>query len=122
MTLAGGGPSALGVRFEVRGIIGSGRLGTVYRALDRTLEVDVALKVLRDDLFADDVGAVRRAHPSGQRWTLLAGAPDALRALFPQGRGLLLVDGELRIRGRYDGSGPAAIDAALRDAALVIAR
>jgi cytochrome oxidase Cu insertion factor (SCO1/SenC/PrrC family) len=63
---------------------------------------------------------VRRGHPSSARWTLARGAPAAVRALFPGGKGLLLVDGQMRIRGRYDGSGPPALDAALRDAALVL--
>lgn len=68
------------------------------------------------------LSAIRRSHPSGQRWSLLVGAPDPVRALFPQERGMLLVDGELRIRGRYPDGGPAALDAILLDAALLLSR
>ena len=35
-------------RFEVRGLIGTGAAGSVYRAYDRTRRVEVALKMLRD--------------------------------------------------------------------------
>ena len=46
-------------RFEIVAIIGSGGMGIVYRARDRSLEEDVALKVLRPE-FAITKEAARR--------------------------------------------------------------
>jgi serine/threonine-protein kinase len=40
-------------RYEVRGQLGAGGMGTVYRVHDRSLSEDVALKVLRLDLASD---------------------------------------------------------------------
>ena len=37
----------LGGRFEIAGLVGSGGMGTVYRARDRELDEDVALKMLK---------------------------------------------------------------------------
>jgi serine/threonine-protein kinase len=39
-------------RYEVRGVLGAGGMGAVYRALDRELEEEIALKVLRPELAA----------------------------------------------------------------------
>ena len=36
-------------RYEIRNRLGKGGMGAVYRAYDRVLEEDVALKVLRED-------------------------------------------------------------------------
>jgi formylglycine-generating enzyme required for sulfatase activity len=44
----------VGRRFEVKSAIGEGPLGTVYRAFDQDIEVEVALKELRGDLFSGD--------------------------------------------------------------------
>jgi hypothetical protein len=64
----------LGLRFETRGILGHGRLGTVYRAFDRQLEIEVALKVLRAELFPDET----------YRNRLLAACTQAQRLTHPR--------------------------------------
>ena len=46
-------------RFEVRERVGEGAMGSVWRVLDRELDEEVALKVLRDD-FAATEGALER--------------------------------------------------------------
>jgi serine/threonine protein kinase len=46
-------------RFEVRAVLGSGGMGLVYRVRDRTLDEDMALKVLRPE-FARTREAARR--------------------------------------------------------------
>lgn len=46
-------------QIEVRGIIGKGGMGTVYRAYDRTLEKDVAIKLLQKDLARDKASLKR---------------------------------------------------------------
>ncbi len=51
-------PEATGGRYEMREPVGQGGMGTVYRAFDRVLEREVALKVLRVDL-TDDGSAAR---------------------------------------------------------------
>ena len=53
-------PVRLG-RFEIGDKIGSGAMGTVYRAYDPTLERDVALKVLRRDALTNETSLLREA-------------------------------------------------------------
>ena len=40
-------------QFELRSIIGSGGMGTVYRAWDTTLERMVAVKLMKKELLQD---------------------------------------------------------------------
>ena len=44
----------LGERYQVRGQLGRGGMGEVWRAFDLKLRVDVALKAMREDLFRDE--------------------------------------------------------------------
>ncbi|MGB8370759.1 MAG: serine/threonine-protein kinase [Limisphaerales bacterium] len=42
-------------QFELRSVVGSGGMGTVYRAWDTTLERMVAVKLMRKELLADQI-------------------------------------------------------------------
>ncbi|HWE24607.1 MAG TPA: SCO family protein [Myxococcales bacterium] len=88
----------------------------------RTRNLGDALRLISfsNDGDAASLAAVRAKSPSSTRWLLVQGAPAEVRALFPRIQSLVLVDGQLRIRGRYGGSQQSDVDAALRDAALVL--
>ncbi|MEZ4264176.1 MAG: serine/threonine-protein kinase [Polyangiaceae bacterium] len=47
------GATLLAGRYEIQGLVGGGAMGAVYRALDRTLDEVIALKVLRRELARD---------------------------------------------------------------------
>src|SRR5438270_13246121 len=50
--------NALAARYELRGILGTGGMATVYMAYDRKHDRDVAVKVLRPEIAAS-LGAER---------------------------------------------------------------
>ncbi len=51
--------TVLGTRYRIDSCIGSGNFGTVYRARHLTLDHDVAVKVLRGQMAADDDAVAR---------------------------------------------------------------
>ena len=59
---AGGGEAAplLAARFELRELIGAGGNGLVYRAVDRSLNSVIAIKILRLEALEADAGALER--------------------------------------------------------------
>ena len=57
-TLATG--ALLGGRYEIRGVVGTGGMGVVYRARDLELNEDVAVKTIRRELLNDDSVLIER--------------------------------------------------------------
>ncbi len=103
-----GARQVLAGRWEVVGIIGSGGMGTVYRAHDRELDEDVALKVLRHEVIAGaDVERFRREVKLARKVThknvarvFELGEHEGKRFFTME-----LVEGE-SLRGRLERGGP----------------
>ena len=51
---------SLGVRYEVKALLGAGGMGMVYRAVDRELQEVVAIKTLKPGIIASDTTALER--------------------------------------------------------------
>ena len=51
---------SLGVRYEVKALLGAGGMGMVYRAVDRELQEVVAIKTLKPEIIAADTTALER--------------------------------------------------------------
>ena len=51
---------SLGVRYEVKALLGAGGMGMVYRAVDRELQEVVAIKTLKPEIIASDATALER--------------------------------------------------------------
>ena len=104
-------------RFRIQAILGIGGMGVVYRAIDQSLDVPVALKLLRPELAAR-----ADAFERFRQELLLArqvSSPHVVRIhdlAQHEGRWLIsmdFVDGESLDR-RLDREGPFAVDDALR--------
>ncbi len=50
----------LGVRYEIKTLLGEGGMGMVYRAVDRELQEVVAIKTLRPEMLSSDGSALER--------------------------------------------------------------
>jgi serine/threonine-protein kinase len=108
-----GAREVLAGRWEILGLIGSGGMGTVYRARDRELDEDVALKVLRAEVlspadlerFLREVKLSRKVtHKNVARVFELA--EHGGRRFFT----MELVEGE-SLRGHLERSGRLSVDA-----------
>ena len=51
---------SLGVRYDIKALLGAGGMGMVYRAVDRELQEVVAIKTLKPELIAADTTALER--------------------------------------------------------------
>lgn len=58
-------PDVLGNRYEIREKLGSGGMAVVYKGHDRLLDRPVAIKILQDNIAADEA-TVRRFHQEAQ--------------------------------------------------------
>jgi hypothetical protein len=101
----------------------SGRAGAMRNLQHRTRNLGDALWLVSfsDNLDLAALRGLRERHAAGGRWTLLSGVPAGAAPLFSGENTLLLVDGQRRIRGRYDAARPDEIDRLLTDATLVAA-
>src|SRR5947207_13953979 len=99
-------------RYEIRTLLGAGGMGEVYRAYDRDLESDVAIKGLRDTSegsgdrlrrFVQEARAASGLHHPNVAHVYEIGSQDSLRFIAME-----LVEGET-LRDRI-GHGPMAVD------------
>ncbi|MEK6613010.1 MAG: serine/threonine-protein kinase, partial [Gemmatimonadota bacterium] len=106
---------ALGARYDVEGLVGEGGFATVWRARDRQLEREVAVKVLRPDL-----GSLARDRFLREARAVAAIRHPAVIGVFEIGEhdsvvwySMPFIDGE-SLRARLERSGPLPADEAVR--------
>lgn len=106
---------ALGARYDVEGLVGEGGFATVWRARDRQLEREVAVKVLRPDL-----GTLARDRFLREARAVAAIRHPAVIGVFEIGEhdsvvwySMPFIDGE-SLRARLERSGPLPADEAVR--------
>src|SRR5581483_7456990 len=101
----------------------NGRAGAMRNLQHRTRNLGDALRLVSfsDGLDLADLRGLRERHAAGARWTLVSGVPPAAAPLFSGENTVVLVDGQRRIRGRYDAGRRDEIDRLLTDAALIAA-
>ena len=84
-------------KYQILGVAGKGGTGTVYRALDRFLGIEVAVKIVNRDLLADP--DVMAAFKDEARITMQLSHPNILRLYsFQENRGCPYIVMEL-VRG-----------------------
>lgn len=101
----------------------SGRAGAMRTLQHRTRNLGDVLWLVSfsDDLDPEALRLLRESHAAGQRWMLLSGVPAGTASLFSGENTVVLVDGQRRIRGRYEAAKAKEIDRLLTDAALIAA-
>jgi hypothetical protein len=101
----------------------SDRAGAMRTLQHRTRNLGDVLWMVSfsDDLDAPALRLFRQSHAAGQRWALLSGVPPDAAPLFAGEDTLLLVDGQRRIRGRYEAAKAGEIDRLLIDATMIAA-
>ncbi len=117
-TLSQIGPgSVLGNRFEILSVLGSGGMGIVYKARDRTLDELVALKMLKHQMF--DGGEQLERLKDELRLARKIGHPNVLRTFdFGEMDGIPFITMEyvlgITLRQLLDQSGRLPLSAGLR--------
>jgi protein SCO1 len=92
----------------------------------RSRNLEPAFHLVSFTVDADDppqLAAYAREHRASPRmWTFLTGPGETVREALSQGTKLVLIDGEGRIRARYDAEDPDSVERVVRDAALLVNR
>jgi len=89
-------------QFELRGVIGSGGMGTVYRAFDNTLQREVAVKLMKKEL-SDDAGSLESFYREARACASLNHTNIIHIYTFDEWEGLRYLVMELADHGSLDG-------------------